>query len=149
MSSLKFLAENAHRTPRTVRGWYLYHKTKNYRIMLGAAKGGAREALKLGGLMLGWVAIEEGMERVGCGDVKEIGAGLGTAAAFSFICRFSESFQYRCMYVYNWVLSPSARFPWRMTQKTVVLGVGVGCVMRGLRWMQESMRKRGGYEGGG
>jgi hypothetical protein len=87
VASLRFLAENAHRAPRTVRGWYLYHKTKNYRIMLGALKGGAREALKLGGLMLGWVAIEEGLERGGCGDVKEIGAGVGTAGAFSLLCK--------------------------------------------------------------
>src|SRR5690348_16164592 len=34
-SSLQYLAENAHRLPRTVQGWYFYHKRKNYRVMLG------------------------------------------------------------------------------------------------------------------
>ena len=29
-ASLKFLAENAHRPPRTLQGWYFYNKTKNY-----------------------------------------------------------------------------------------------------------------------
>src|ERR1700722_2597398 len=85
-ASLQFLAENAHRTPRTVKGWYLYNKTKNYRVMLGAIKAGSWEASRLGVMMLGWVAIEEGIETVGGGDVKEIGAGIGTAALFSVMC---------------------------------------------------------------
>ena len=45
MASLQFLAENAHRAPKTIKGWYLYNKTKNYRIMYGGLKGGAKDAV--------------------------------------------------------------------------------------------------------
>ena len=82
-ASLRFLAENAHRPPRTVRGWYLYNKTKNYRVMLGGLRRGGWEALRLGGLMGVWAGLEAGIERVGWGDVKEVGAGLGTAGVFA------------------------------------------------------------------
>ena len=43
-SGLRFRAENAHRLPNTQKGWYLYHKSKNYNMMLGGLKDG----LKLG-----------------------------------------------------------------------------------------------------
>ena len=89
-ASLQFLAENAHRPPRTVRGWYLYNKTKNYRVMLGAIRTGAWQASRLGAVMLGWVAIEEGLMRLGCGEVKEIGAGAGTAGLFSLVCKYQS-----------------------------------------------------------
>jgi hypothetical protein len=85
-ASLQFLAENAHRPPRTVRGWYLYNKTKNYRVMLGAIKTGSWEGSRLGLTMLAWVGIEEGLERCGYGDVKEIGAGAGTGGVFAVVC---------------------------------------------------------------
>ena len=45
MASLRFLAENAHRAPKTIKGWYLYNKTKNYRIMYGGLKGGAKDGV--------------------------------------------------------------------------------------------------------
>ncbi|KIK65501.1 hypothetical protein GYMLUDRAFT_140721, partial [Collybiopsis luxurians FD-317 M1] len=57
-TSLRFLAENAHRPPKTVRGWYFYNKTKNYRVLLGGFKGAARESGKLVAISLGWVGIE-------------------------------------------------------------------------------------------
>ena len=45
LASLRFLAENAHRAPRTVKGWYFYNKTKNYRMMYGGLKAGAKDAV--------------------------------------------------------------------------------------------------------
>jgi len=45
MASLRFLAENAHRAPKTVKGWYFYNKTKNYRMMYGGLKEGAKDAV--------------------------------------------------------------------------------------------------------
>jgi len=45
MASLRFLAENAHRAPKTVKGWYLYNKTKNYRMIFGGLKEGAKDAV--------------------------------------------------------------------------------------------------------
>lgn len=85
-TSLRFLAENAHRPPTTVQGWYFYNKTKNYKVMLGALKGAAADAGKLGVVAVGWVGIEEGMKRVGWGDVSDVGAAVGTAGVFSAVC---------------------------------------------------------------
>lgn len=45
---LRFRAENAHRLPTSQRGWYFYHKSKNYAAMLGGVKEGARMGLKTG-----------------------------------------------------------------------------------------------------
>ncbi|GAC76639.1 hypothetical protein PANT_22c00131 [Moesziomyces antarcticus T-34] len=47
-AGLVFMAENAHRLPDTVQGWYFYSKTKNYKVMLGAAKGGLKQGVRLG-----------------------------------------------------------------------------------------------------
>lgn len=44
-AAMRFRAENAHRFPVTQKGWYLYHKSKNYHSMLGGIKDG----LKMGG----------------------------------------------------------------------------------------------------
>lgn len=47
-SSLVFLAENAHRKPTTMQGWYFYNKTKNYRVLWDAVKGGVKGGTRLG-----------------------------------------------------------------------------------------------------
>ncbi|EPQ59393.1 hypothetical protein GLOTRDRAFT_24616, partial [Gloeophyllum trabeum ATCC 11539] len=57
-ASLRFLAENAHRPPRTVRGWYFYQKTKNYKVLWGALKEGGRIGTRLGLMTLGWAGTE-------------------------------------------------------------------------------------------
>lgn len=101
MSALKFLAENAHRAPTTVQGWYFYNKTKNYRVLLGGFKGAGREALKLGAVGCGWVAFEQSWKSlsnlVGSGrlsEAKDVVAGGGTAAVVSLICEW-ESLEVR------------------------------------------------------
>ena len=86
--SLLFLAENVHRPPTTVQGWYFYQKTKNYRVMLGGLKEAGTNAAKLGTTAMGWVAIEEGCKRAGLDDIGEVAAGLGTAGVFSLACEF-------------------------------------------------------------
>lgn len=90
-ASLRFLAENAHRPPRTKQGWYFYFKTKNYKVMLGSVKGAALEGAKMGIVGTTWVGIEHGLGTYGgkWGDQgKEIGAGLGTAGVLSAICEY-------------------------------------------------------------
>ncbi|KAL4265614.1 hypothetical protein AB1N83_000168 [Pleurotus pulmonarius] len=109
--SLRFLAENAHRPPTTVEGWYFYNKTKNYRIMLAGLKSGGWEAAKLAALGVGWVGIEEGVERAGLGDVREVIAGVGTAAMFS----------------------GAYRLPMRAGQRAVIAGLMIGGTLAGLR----------------
>lgn len=90
LASLRFLAENAHRPPKTIRGWYLYNKTKNYKRMAAGLLSGGKEGVKLGVTALVWVGIEDGLGRCGAGfdDLKEVGAGVGTAGAFSIVCKF-------------------------------------------------------------
>ncbi|CAF9919898.1 MAG: hypothetical protein GOMPHAMPRED_001916 [Gomphillus americanus] len=51
--ALRFRAENAHRLPTTTKGWYLYHKSKNYAVMWNGIKGGFR----MGGTLGFWVGL--------------------------------------------------------------------------------------------
>lgn len=46
-AGLRFLAENAHNPPKTVRGWYFYNKTKNYRMMWAGLRDGTRGAVSI------------------------------------------------------------------------------------------------------
>jgi hypothetical protein len=85
-ASLQFLAENVHRPPTTLQGWYLYNKTKNYKMILSGLRQAGIDSGKLALTAGGWVGVEEGMERAGWGEIAELGAGLGTAAVFSALC---------------------------------------------------------------
>ncbi|KAI8375587.1 hypothetical protein EDC96DRAFT_551419 [Choanephora cucurbitarum] len=84
-SGLQYLAENAHKLPTTVQGWYFYHKTKNYRMMLGGVKRGVRFAGKTGGLCLLYGAIESAMDDIrGEPDLlNSVAAGVTTGTVFS------------------------------------------------------------------
>jgi len=86
LASLRFLAENAHRTPKTQKGWYYYHKTRNYRVVLGALRGAVRDGGYLGAATLGWVGLEEGFKKLGWGRAAMSGAGVGTAGIFCGLC---------------------------------------------------------------
>lgn len=88
-ASLRFLAENAHRPPRTVQGWYFYNKTKNYRRMAAGLQEGGVNAIKLGVAALVWVGVEDGLERCGqpWAEAREMGAGVGTASIFAAVCK--------------------------------------------------------------
>ncbi|KAI0774170.1 hypothetical protein C8Q74DRAFT_1368674 [Fomes fomentarius] len=116
-ASLRFLAENAHRAPKTVRGWYLYNKSKNYRVLLGGLKGAGADATKLGMTAAGWVALEEGCTYLGLDDVREVAAGLGTGVVFGAVYRL----------------------PWTAVRRTTVLGLLIGGVLRALRWSKECL----------
>lgn len=86
-SSLQFLAENAHRQPTTLQGWYFYNKTKNYRVALAAARTGISTAAKLGAWTSAFVAIKEGGDRLGLGRVESGGAGGFILAIYAgFLC---------------------------------------------------------------
>ncbi|PWZ00572.1 hypothetical protein BCV70DRAFT_160431 [Testicularia cyperi] len=63
-AGLVFMAENAHRMPDTVQGWYFYSKTKNYRVMLGAVKGGLKQGLRLGVWTTGFCLAERSAELI-------------------------------------------------------------------------------------
>lgn len=59
-AGLRYRAENAHRLPREATGWYLYHKSKNYQMLLG----GVKEGVRMGGRVAGWVVLFLGVEEV-------------------------------------------------------------------------------------
>lgn len=88
-SGLQYLAENAHKLPTTVQGWYFYHKTKNYRMMLGGVKRGIRFAGKTGGLCLLYGSLEAALDDVrGEADVvNSVTAGVATGAIFSALSK--------------------------------------------------------------
>ena len=132
--SLQFLAENVHRPPRTVQGWYFYNKTKNYKVMLGGLQQAGVDASKLCVTALGWVAIEEGLERAQLGDIREVCAGAGTAGVFSAICTLVPI---RCAVVLLTMVAD--RLSLRATGRTVLLGTVVGCGMRLLRMGRDGL----------
>ncbi|KAI5367201.1 hypothetical protein Slin14017_G022370 [Septoria linicola] len=62
-TNYRFRAENAHRLPTTQQGWFLYHKSKNYNMMLGAIKEGTRQSIKFGAWTGLFFLLEEGVDR--------------------------------------------------------------------------------------
>lgn len=57
-TALVYLAENAHRRPETVQGWYFYNKTKYYRMILGGMRRGSRTGLTMVGWIGGWCLLD-------------------------------------------------------------------------------------------
>ncbi|KIM25944.1 hypothetical protein M408DRAFT_202689 [Serendipita vermifera MAFF 305830] len=131
-AKLQFLAENVHKQPRTVRGWYFYNKTKNYRMMLGGLRTGGRDAVKIGALGFVWAGIEEAVLHTSSElePGKEFIAGLGTATAFSVVTRLGA----------------------KAGRRAVILGGAIGGMMSLLRIAQNRLEesvKKAKKEGGG
>jgi hypothetical protein len=84
-AGLRFRAENSHRFPTTSAGWYLYHKSKNYHIMLG----GIKEGMKMGSKIAFWAGsfflVEEAVDQMrGTKDfLSTVVAGLSISGGFS------------------------------------------------------------------
>lgn len=57
-ASLRYLTENGHRLPRTVGGWYFYHKKKNYVMIIQGFKQGVRLGTKYTGGVLAFFGTE-------------------------------------------------------------------------------------------
>ena len=92
-AALRFRAENAHRLPTTSKGWYFYHKSKNYKVMYGGIKEGFRMGAKIGFWVGSFFALETIIDngREGRKDfVSTTGAGLATAGAFSLWSKSSD-----------------------------------------------------------
>jgi len=92
MTGLRFRAENAHRLPTSQQGWFLYHKSKNYAVMLG----GTKEARRMGSKLAVWTAlflvIEDLVDRSRRrrDALSTICAGLTTAGAFSLYSKSAQ-----------------------------------------------------------
>ena len=91
-SSLQFLAENAHRQPTTLQGWYFYNKTKNYRVALDGFRGGLRTGARLGVWTGAFVGLKEGCRAAtGWGEIRNGAAsGLIMSIAASILCEKSR-----------------------------------------------------------
>lgn len=141
-SSLQFLAENAHRQPTTLQGWYFYNKTKNYRVALGGAKTGLLTAAKLGAWTSGFVALKEGASKAGLGRV-ESGATSGTllAAFASLICELSYSLCAEHTLTLCSVHCPD-KLPKRQLPKRLLLGLGIGALTGGLQEARDWVRQK-------
>lgn len=88
-TGLRFRAENSHRLPTTEKGWYLYHKTKNYQVLLGGFKEAAHMSVKVG-LWTGlFFAFESAVDRKRRSQdaVSSVCAGMAVAGAFSLWSR--------------------------------------------------------------
>lgn len=58
-AAYQFRAENAHRFPTTSTGWFQYHKTKNYKAIVGGVFDGFRLGTRLGVGAMAFVLFEE------------------------------------------------------------------------------------------
>ncbi|PWN95336.1 hypothetical protein FA09DRAFT_332241 [Tilletiopsis washingtonensis] len=56
-----FMAENAHRQPTTVQGWFFYNKTKNYKVVLSALGAGIARGARLGAWSGAFVGLHAGI----------------------------------------------------------------------------------------
>ena len=56
--SLVYLAENSHRLPKTVGGWYFYHKRKNYVCITNGIVNGTKLSAKLTLAVTGYFTLE-------------------------------------------------------------------------------------------
>lgn len=86
MASLRFRAENSHRLPTSQRGWYLYHKTKNYYVARDALREGFRMGARLGVWVGAFMLIEEAVDQLRWlhrDFLSTTVAGLSVAGAFS------------------------------------------------------------------
>ena len=84
-AGMRFRAENSHRFPTTSTGWYLYHKSKNYHVMLASIKEGLKMGSKIGFWAGSFFVIEEAVDRTrGTKDfLSTVIAGVAVAAGFS------------------------------------------------------------------
>ncbi|TPX72102.1 hypothetical protein SpCBS45565_g00482 [Spizellomyces sp. 'palustris'] len=92
--SYQFLAENAHRMPKTVAGWYYYHKYKNYEIAHFGFKSGFKYAGRFGAISAGFGASEALLEALTGREswVNTVGAGLAASLTFSAASRLTYQY---------------------------------------------------------
>ncbi|KAI5810388.1 hypothetical protein BZA77DRAFT_297850 [Pyronema omphalodes] len=84
-AALQFRAENTHRAPTTTKGWYFYHKTKNYRVMYGGVLGGVRMGVGMAAWGAGFTIMEDAVDRLrGRVDAgNTVVAAMGLAGGFA------------------------------------------------------------------
>lgn len=91
-AAFQYRAENAHRFPTTKNGWYFYHKTKNYKSIIGGVVEGVRFGTQLSLWAALFVGSEEAIDKLrGRGSDKQrdaagtVCAGMTTAGFYSWV----------------------------------------------------------------
>ncbi|KAG0275136.1 hypothetical protein BGZ95_009140 [Linnemannia exigua] len=112
-SGMQYLAENAHRLPKNMEGWYFYHKRKNYRMMWGAFQKGVVFSSKTGAMVGLFEVLEASMDfyRGGADLFNSMMAGVASGAFFAAI----------------------NKLPRQSSKHTLMLGAGYGLVSGGLQ----------------
>ena len=88
MAAYRFRAENAHRFPTSSKGWYQYHRNKNYAVIVGGVMEGVKVGLKLGTAALAFCLFEETVDHVR-NDRRDflstVTAGLSLSGIYSML----------------------------------------------------------------
>ncbi|CAO1628957.1 unnamed protein product [Parajaminaea phylloscopi] len=87
-AGLVFMAENAHRRPDTVQGWYFYNKTKNYKVLLSGLGRGVSTGVRLASwtgvfVLLDAACLEARRRLIGQSSAATEGNGLGARMSTS------------------------------------------------------------------
>ncbi|KAF9920379.1 hypothetical protein FBU30_009817 [Linnemannia zychae] len=92
-SGMQYLAENAHRLPKNMEGWYFYHKRKNYRMALGGIQKGVVYAAKTGAIVGLFEVLEASADfyRGGADVFNSMMAGLASGGLFAAISKYCQS----------------------------------------------------------
>ncbi|PIA16808.1 hypothetical protein COEREDRAFT_41809 [Coemansia reversa NRRL 1564] len=88
-ASRQYLAERAHRLPKTVEGWFFYHKWKNYRVTMGSVRGAFHYAPRLAGCVLMFAAAEALLDRV-VGEPQIANTVVASSATAIFVSTVSQ-----------------------------------------------------------
>lgn len=85
MAGMRFRAEHAHMFPSSTAGWYFYHKSKNYHVMLGGLREGSKIGFKIAFWTGSFFVIEEAVDRYWQkrSFLSSVLAGTTMAGAFS------------------------------------------------------------------
>ncbi|KAH8700331.1 hypothetical protein BGW36DRAFT_291799 [Talaromyces proteolyticus] len=89
-AAYQFRAENAHRFPTTSTGWFQYHKTKNYKAIVGGVFEGAKLGARLGAGAIAFCLFEETVDyaRHDRRDfISTVIAGLSFSGVYSVLAR--------------------------------------------------------------
>lgn len=94
MGGLRYLAQNAHRLPRTKGGWYFYHKRKNYVVLKEAIITGTRTGSKYAAAAVAYFGTEAYLDHVrGRIDLLSTTvAAVGLGAGYSFYSKWQVFF---------------------------------------------------------
>ncbi|PKK79770.1 hypothetical protein RhiirC2_312450 [Rhizophagus irregularis] len=112
-SSLQYLAERAHILPKTKEQWYLYHRNKNYKVILGAVKVGLPYAAKMSSLCFLYSGLETTLDfiREENDIINSLIAGI----------------------ISGTIVSGIYQLPKQSTKYALMVGAGIGLITGGLQ----------------